>query len=298
VEGLRITGGRNGITAKGAANLTVRNVTAHNVGRSGIGYAFGSSGAVEDSTIEFNARDGIVADSAFVRIINSKIQNNHRIAILIVNGANATIGLTDRLQPAGNTIQQNAGTGIQVSLGSFATIAFNTVSANGTGIGLSHATATLSGGNTISNNSGSGIVAVSSRVIVGDLGPGLPTTVNTINGNGNPSIAGGIFGGLGSSLLINNAQITGNRGTGIIVSLRSTAQISGSTIQNNAGDGIRLVLGAALLPLSAPSGSTISGNSGAGISCTDGESSVVNLGPPALSFSGNSGGDALNCTGF
>jgi hypothetical protein len=67
VEGLRITGGRNGITGIGAANLTVRNVTVHNVGRSGIGYAFGSSGTIEGCTIEFNARDGIVAESAFVR---------------------------------------------------------------------------------------------------------------------------------------------------------------------------------------------------------------------------------------
>jgi hypothetical protein len=185
-----------------------------------------------------------------------------------------------------------------VSLGSFATIAFYTVTGNGSGIGLSHATATISGGNTISNNTSSGIVATSSRVIVGDLGPGLATTVNTFTGNGNPSIAGGIFGGLGSSLLINNAQIIGNRGTGIIVSLRSTAQMSGSTIQNNAGDGVRLLAGSALLPVSTPSGSTVSGNTGAGISCTDGESSVLNLGPPALSFSGNGGGDAPSCTGF
>jgi hypothetical protein len=298
MEALRVTGGRNGITGIGAANLKVRNVTVHNVGRSGISYAFGSSGTVEGSTIEFNARDGIVADAAFVRIINNTIQNNDRIAILIVNGANATIGLTERLQPAGNTIQQNKSTGIQVSLGSFATIASTTVTANGgSGIGLSQATATIVGGNTISDNTSSGIVAVSSRMIVGDMGPGLPT-LNTISGNGNPGIAGGIFGGVGSSLLVNNAQITGNKGTGIIVSLRSTAQMSGSTIQSNAGDGVRLLLGSALLPLSTPSGSTLSGNSGAGISCTDGESSVVNLGPPALSLSGNGGGDAPSCTGF
>src|SRR6185312_15636122 len=39
LEGLTVSGGRNGITGVGASNLTVRNVTVQAVGRAGIVYA-------------------------------------------------------------------------------------------------------------------------------------------------------------------------------------------------------------------------------------------------------------------
>jgi hypothetical protein len=112
-------------------------------------------------------------------------------------------------------------------------------------------------------------------------------------------------------MIINNARITDNRGTGVIVSLRSTAQMSGSTIQNNTGDGIRLLLGAALLPLSPVT--TVSGNrrsnafpgvvDGFGVNCGDPESSVVNLIgpiPPIVDFAtGNESGNVSPfCTQF
>jgi hypothetical protein len=169
---------------------------------------------------------------------------------------------------------------------------------SGSGVGVVQAKASVAGGNAISNNNGGGVVATSSRVVLGDAGPALPTTVNHISANGTLTQTGGVFAGVGSSILIRDAQIVGNNGAGLLISLRSVGQMSSSAIQNNASDGVRLLLGSALLPLSTPGGSTISGNSGAGISCLDGESSVVNVGPPALSFSGNAAGDAPSCTGF
>jgi hypothetical protein len=98
-------------------------------------------------------------------------------------------------------------------------------------------------------------------------------------------------------MLIRDAQIQANNGAGLIISLRSSVQMTGTTIRNNANDGIRLVLGAALLPLAPVS--TITGNTGAGIQCADSESSVVNTIPTIASVFGNFGGDvSLSCTSF
>jgi len=96
-------------------------------------------------------------------------------------------------------------------------------------------------------------------------------------------------------MVVRDAVISGNSGVGLWLSLRSQAQLFGSTIQNNPGDGIRLLLGSALLIL--PPNTTVSGNTGFGLLCLDGESSVANTG--LLSLSGNSLGDVSpGCTGF
>jgi hypothetical protein len=299
VEGLTISGGRNGLIGLGASNLNVRNVSVQSVGRIGITYANGSSGTIDGCTVHASGRHGIAIDAAQARLINCTVTRSTQIGVLVVNGGSAAIGFTDRFAAAGNTIQQNGTSGIQISMGAVATLAMNQITHNsGSGVGVSQARASIAGGNTIGSNAGGGAVIVSSRVILGDAGPSLPTTVNHITANGNLTQTGGVFAGVGSSVLIRDAQIVGNNGAGLLISLRSVGQMSGSAIQNNASDGVRLLLGSALLPLSTPAGSTISGNSGAGISCLDGESSVVNLGPPALSFSSNAGGDAPACTGF
>jgi len=175
-------------------------------------------------------------------------------------------------------------------------VAMNQVMQNAQGIGVFHATASIAGGNVITGNPGGGIVAVSSKVVLGDPGPGV-TTVNTISQNGSPTATGGVFAGVGTAMLMRDAQINSNNGTGVIISLRSTIQMSGTTIQGNAGDGVRLVLGAALLPLTPVS--TLAGNSGFGVQCTDAESSVVNLVPTIVALSGNSAGNiASGCTQF
>jgi hypothetical protein len=83
----------------------------------------------------------------------------------------------------------------------------------------------------------------------------------------------------------------------VAFSLRSQGQLFSSTIQSNSSDGIRLVLGSALLP-STPT-TTVSGNLGFGIQCFDPESSVVNTFPPFMSVSGNAAGDVSpGCTAF
>src|SRR5882762_4867358 len=130
IEALTVSGGRNGITGLGASNLTVRNCTVQSTGRSGIAYANGASGTIDGCTVHSNPRDGIVVDGAYATLINSTVINNTRNGVGVFNAGSARIGVTDRSAPAGNTIQQNGGSGIVVTLGSFVTAAMNQVTRN------------------------------------------------------------------------------------------------------------------------------------------------------------------------
>jgi parallel beta-helix repeat protein len=300
LETLTVSGGRNGITGIGASNLMVRNCTVQSTGRVGIIYVNGSSGTVDNCIVQSNPSNGVGADGAQMTIVNSTISNNVRFGVAPSNGASVRIGVTDRLAPAGNTISQNAGGGISVTGGSVATIAMNQITRNG-GIGISVflATASIVGGNTISDNSGVGVSVNNSRAVLGDtgfVGFGIPS-LNRITGNGNLATAGGVIAFLGSSMVIRDVEIVGNNGAGLLLSVRSQGQLFSSTIQNNASDGIRLLLGSALLPL--PAATTVSGNSGFGIQCLDSESSVVNTVPSIMLISGNGAGNvAASCTSF
>ena len=305
IDGLTVTGGRNGITGLGAANLALRNCSVRFTGRTGIAFSTGASGTVDGCTVDSNPRDGIVVDGAQATITNSTVTNN-RNGVAVVNGGTSRIGLTDRLAPAGNTIGQNGANGVTVNAGSTATIAMNTITGNGTnpslpgraGIGLFlSATADIAGGNTISGNAGPGVaMSVGSTAVIGDTSFGF-TTLNTISGNGTATAGGGVSAFLSASLVVRDAVIEGNTGPGIIFSTRSQGQMFSTAIRNNTGDGIRFVLGSALLPL-APA-SIVSGNSGFGVQCFDGESSIVNTIPSILSVFGNSAGDvAPGCTAF
>ena len=298
LQRLTVSGGRNGITGVGASNLSVRNVTVHSVGRNGIVYAGGANGTVDGCTVQSNARDGIVVDGANARVINNTVTGN-RHGIVFVNGSNGAIGLTERSAAGGNTVSDNTGTGILIASGSVATVTMNQVIQNGTGAGVFQATASIAGGNVITGNAGGGLVTTAAKVVLGDPAPG-GSTVSTFSANGTPSQTGGVFAGIGTSIIMRDADISSNNGAGLIVSLRSQVQMSGTRIQNNATDGIRLLLGAALLPLSPVN--TVSGNSGFGVNCFDAESSVVNLvgsTPPIVALSGNAAGNiASGCTQF
>ena len=50
IDGITVTGGRNGITADGAAGLIVQNAVLRDTGRNGITYAHGASGIVDGAT--------------------------------------------------------------------------------------------------------------------------------------------------------------------------------------------------------------------------------------------------------
>ncbi len=305
IEDLTITGGRNGISAVGAAGMNVRNATVQSTGRNGVAFLSGASGAIDGSTIGFNARDGVAVNAAAATVRNSTIIQNARMGVTVIQGGAAYIGTDTTLAPAGNTISRNGGTGISVSNGATATIAMNRIEGNGadpastsgrSGVGITRATADIAGGNVISGNTGQGISAVSSSVSIGNPAFSF-SSVNTITNNGDLASpgGGGIFAFVGSSVVIRDAVISANKGFGLLYSVRSQGQLFSSTIQDNAGDGIRLHLGSGLF-LTLPA-TVVSGNAGLGLECTGGESSVVNTG--LLSVSGNGlGGVSPGCTGF
>jgi len=305
IDGITVTGGRNGITGNSAPGLIVRNATVQGTGRNGITYAHGASGVVDGCTVVNNARDGVAVDSASATVINSEVSHSGRMGIGVFNGGSARIGIDNFNVGAGNVISANTVNGVHIVFGSTALIAMNQITGNGTGnptgsgINLTSASADIVGGNMVSGNAGTGINLRSSSAVIGDQNFGL-TTVNTVTGNGNPASQGGISGFLGSSMSIRDAVISGNAVAGLILTTRSTVQIASTTIQNNLatlpgnGDGIRIVLGSALFA-QAPNG-TVTGNAGFGLLCTDAESSVINI--PLLGIGSNTAGPVSGCTGF
>ena len=302
IDGLTVSGGRNGIVGQGARGMTVRNSTIQATGRTGVVYFQGASGRVDSCTIQNNTlRDGIAVESSSVTVINSLITQNGRSGVNIVDGGSGRIGIDNNNLAAGNTISSNASSGINLFTGATAFIAGNTISGNGTnpalnrnGIQVTMSSADIIGGNSITGHPGFGVSTRSANVAIGDTSFGLPS-VNTMTGNG----LGGVFGFLGSSFLIRDATISGNTGAGVILSTKSVGQMFANTIDSNTSDGIRLVLGSGLI-LQTPT-STVTGNGGFGINCTDGESSVGSTVPPFLVVAPPAnalGGVSPACTGF
>lgn len=308
IDGLQVTGGRNGIEGVGAIRLTIQNCLVQNTGRNGIAFLSGTNGTVNHCTVQNNARDGVaVVFGASAVVINSMITGNVRRGVQIFQSANVLVGITVTNQLAGNTISNNGARGISVITGSSASIGGNTISGNGTnpnaqfgagdrtGIFVFQAVADIAGGNTISGNAGSGVLVQDGRALFGDAGFGF-TTINTIMGNGAsvpPGFAdGGVFVFRSGSVLINDANINGNTGNGVTALLRSTVQLNSGSVNNNTGNGILLSLGGTLLLNSG----TVTGNGGFGLRCNDAESSAVG------NFSGITGNTAGQvspaCTGF
>jgi parallel beta helix pectate lyase-like protein len=306
IDGITVTGGRNGVTADGAAGLIVQNALVKGTGRSGINYAHGASGIVDTATVTGNARDGVAIDAASGTVINSQVSQNARMGVGVFNGGAARIGIDNFNNAAGNVITANAANGVHIVFGSTALVAANQVMGNGTnpggfggnGVNIVSASADLIGGNTISGNVGAGINLRSGTASLGDPNFDM-STINTITGNGNPSSTGGISGFLGSTLAIRDAVIGSNVGFGVILTLRSSAQIANTAIQDNTafipgtGDGIRLQLGSAVSG-ATPNGN-ITGNAGFGLNCTDAESSVANT---AFLGIGTNARGGVSCTGF
>ena len=104
-----------------------------------------------------------------------------------------------------------------------AVVASNTITGNGTnpagvfgrfGVTAFHSRLSLPGGNVITGNAGAGVLVNASTAVIGDPGFGLPTG-NVIRGNSTAAPTQGINVVQNSTLLIRNATLDGNNGTGI-----------------------------------------------------------------------------------
>ena len=299
LEGLMVTGGRNAIVVTGASQAQLNNCTALANGSGtpgaildGIGIFFsqGASGSVDSCTSSRNPADGIFLDGAIVTITNSRFEKNARNGVFVFGASTGRIGITNTIAARGNIISDNGGNGIHVTQNSLALIFGNTITGNGTnsaspvgrnGIIVFNARADLPGMNTISGNSGPGILLSGSTAYIGDPGFGLPSA-NTISGNstagqtGPMTPASGIGLGAASTAVLRNATVQSNNGAGILVLGRSTLQVISSTVTGNSVNGIELGQDSLAIFQGPPFAlSSINGNAGTDLKCRDAQSTFT-----------------------
>jgi len=206
--------------------------------------------------------------------------------------------------PCSQNHVRNGGNGIHVTQNSLALIFGNTITGNGTnsaspvgrnGIIVFNARADLPGMNTISGNSGPGILLSGSTAYIGDPGFGLPSA-NTISGNstagqtGPMTPAAGISLGTASTAVLRNATVKSNNGAGVLLLGRSTLSVISSTVTGNSVNGIELGQDSLAIFQGPPFAlSSINGNAGTDLKCRDTQSTFT--GPVFDS-------PTTNCTGF
>jgi hypothetical protein len=302
LDGLTVTGGRNAVVVSGGSRATIRNCGVRGGGSGGVGgigivFFQGASGTVDHCDSSSNPADGMMLDASTATITNSTFSANARAGILVFNGSNARIGITGAFTSAPNAITGNGSNGIHVTVGSAAVIAGNTISGNGAsptgvfgrfGVTAFHSRISLPGGNVITGNFGAGVLVNASTAVIGDPGFTVPTN-NVIRGNSAASPSQGVNVTQNSTLLVRNATIDSNNGTGIGLSSRSTMTMFSSAVMGHAANGVQLSQGSAAIFQAAPPVPNVTGNAGFDLACLDAESSFT--GPLAA-------GATIDCTGF
>lgn len=173
---LTLAGGSVGLAAQEGTAFRADDIHVHDATDSGVMVA-GASARLENTTVEDNGGEGILAfNGARVTLVGGIVQNNGLLGVLVKGGSSAFIVRTDVLG--------NGQGGAMAWLGS--------------GISLD--------GATVANNTGNGIIVVGgSSVLLGDSGV-LVTEVSGNTGNGilvnDTSVIGAIT--LGSAVVKNN----------------------------------------------------------------------------------------------
>lgn len=160
----------NAVVIQGARAITLRGFVITGP-KGGVAVLRGATALIDNNTIE-NLEGGTggqvpvsgtgidVAQGAYARIINNRIQNNQEFGIYIRENSSARIGFTTTDDPTAkpNTIQNNGMGGIWVSRSSHARIVGNTISNNGAdGIRVTKVSHAEIGANHINGNSADGI---------------------------------------------------------------------------------------------------------------------------------------------
>jgi len=214
------------VEASGVNNIFVGRASSGQIGE-------GSNNLTGGVTIQ-NAvvGNGIAVEGGNATIVSSTIADNHLRGIVVSNGGSARIGVTNNNAVFGaNTISGNGTDGIGIFHASSAFIGGNTIDLNvAFGINIGQATATLVGGNAITNNGQTGLFVRAGQALVGDSGFGVPTTVNTISGNGGAGPnTGGIFAFEGASIFVADAAISSNTGPALQAFEGGILEVRGST---------------------------------------------------------------------
>jgi len=289
LDGLSVTGGRNGIVVTGGSGAELRNcrvASAAGAGiAAGIGILFfqGASGAVDACEVTGNPADGMMIDGGLAVLTNNRFTANGRNGVFVFGGSSVRIGLTNGFAVGPNVISDNGGNGLHITQGSLALVYGNTISGNGVnpaspvgrfGVILFLSRADLIGGNSITGNFGSGVALFSSTAFIGDPGFGLPFT-NVISGNSTAAPGAGVSAGIASSVVLRAATLDANNGAGVSLSERSTAVLFSASVTNNTANGVQLIQGSGVVFRPIAPLSVLSGNTGFDLKCFDGESSIT-----------------------
>ena len=289
LDGLSVTGGRNGVVVTGGSRAELRNcrvASAAGAGiAAGIGILFfqGASGSVDACEVTGNKADGMMIDGALAVITNSRFTANGRNGVFVFGGSTTRIGLTNSFAVAPNVISDNGGNGLHITQGSMALVYGNTISGNGVnpaspvgrfGVILFQSRADLIGGNSITGNFGTGVALFSSTAFIGDPGFGLAFT-NTIRGNSTAAPGAGVSVGIASSVVIRAATVDANNGAGVALTERSTVVLFSANVTNNTANGVQLAQGSGLVFRPFAPLSVLSGNTGFDLKCLDTESSIT-----------------------
>jgi parallel beta-helix repeat protein len=231
-ENLHIPDELHGITLDGQGSATIDGADSS---RATIGIK-GKSITVRGFTIT-GGRDGINITNGNVLIDGNIIKNTRRWAICVSRKSSAEI--------FSNTIQNNPEGGIILADSSAGHVGVsglpgeriffpNTIVQNGVGIEVLRNSEATIAGNTISNNTFTGIYVIdNSRAHIGFPDDTLAVGANTIKGNAGP----GVFVARSSFARIMGNTISTNS-LGIRVNAASHALISKNLIDNNDRDGI------------------------------------------------------------
>ena len=134
IDGLKISGGENGISSNWGAFVAIRSSIIENNQNDGVRIRRGM-GYINGSTLR-NNRNGLVAiNGANIQIVNSTIQNNDDHGIGIWLGSNAYIGNKPEFDESGNrdftrprgNIIKGSRTGVSVADTSYARLIGNTI---------------------------------------------------------------------------------------------------------------------------------------------------------------------------
>ncbi len=298
VEGCTVQGAEgNGINVQNNSSLAVNGSMVQNNGFSGSGSGtFGSginvnklsSVTMYGSIVQGNGTSGInVSNFSALALQASTVQNNTGNGVNISNSSLANLFGDNPNTPSVFEIDEiagNGGTGIFVSgLSNLGGGGAHLIHHNAfRGIQVGNSNAQLGGQSRtqpaeIHDNGFQGVFFVSST---GNLGNYVKVYQNNLNPPVPlPPSPGGILCGVcangGSSIFLNETEISGNTGHGLFASLNSLTSGRSLTITGNTGDGVHMETasgGNFQPPVTTPTPGTptnISGNTGNSANCAD-----------------------------
>jgi hypothetical protein len=289
---LAITGGGNGLSVLDGGSVTLYDVTADDNAGTGMFLNGGASLILHESTARRNGGNGLSLGIGSRATLTGQMPWLRNQPVEFRDNAAAGIWLDRSVLGgyAGIIVDGNARWGIVSYGGDLLWGAYTgetTVQNNANGVFLSEGTQasiwrSQTGVTTIRNNGGFGLYVakgsqafVAANLIEGHTVVGVDTVMGSqlsllgtqVSGNGaGPSGVAGIRVDANSQADLEDAQVTGNTGPGLIVDFNSSLDARGTSVTGNSAEGVR-VRHRSIVNLAA--GGDVGSNVGPPVSCDD-----------------------------